>query len=985
MTTERVLSPLFSRAIVAACSTMLLVACGSSEPVAEAELPVDDTLSVPDPGEATRWLIEDGPNEEVEALTAFFAARSGDTIEFGEGTFDFNTSLVMSNRENITVIGQGMDRTILNFGEREGFSEGVTMSHMTGITIEDLTLIDAPGFAIKISDSDFVTLRNMRAMWSSADGNMDAEVPSTLDVTCQANPASAENSVGNYTDSNGVVRQYEIGSDNGGYAIYPVLSNNVLLENVVAVGASDAGIYVGQSNEIIIRDSHALFNVAGYEIENSDNADMFDNLAECNTGGFLIFDLPGLNQYGDETRAFNNVSRFNNTPNFAPGGIVSAVPQGIGFLILGYDEMEIFNNEIHDHRTGGLVFVGHNVLGGSPDLRMDLHPEALNLHDNVFNNNGYLPQPPSQDAIICAPGTGEGSFPPVPCVPTGVDDSHPSLLPALVQIKSAQANDGFAGQGAHIIWDGDVDTRNDACQLAPEFLDLVDDKGKPEYTGAHSPECRFNAYKFVSGGADDGELITPDWFHCFANNTFSPQNRTYMNFVDLDPATAPLVDPSVHDCAARFDGNVIPPLDPAVVAEFVPGVSSAPAPTAEEIRSTCEDFNGAGINRAALEFNCERLSDFNLFADQTDPRSGALEGGLLFDLTTPLFSDYAKKYRFVFLPPGQQADWREGSDAEPNVTIDFPPGTVIAKTFSFLNGQDEQVVETRLIIHRTDPNGNTFWEGIPYIWETDENGNRTDAFLALAGGSVPVSWDFTDPDTGANVTGSSDSYVIPHPNQCGTCHINDDRPAGDAPIGPKVRLMNREMVYNGVARNQLEQWVSLGMLTGAPADLGVDANNIAVNALRLPNFQVPGEFINIPRNGDTGQALGDPGYDLEMRARAWLETNCAHCHNKKGIAGSTGVFFDTFRIPNLNYGVCKPPNTGGSGSGGRPVAMTPGSSDESIVSFRIGSNDSGERMPPLARSVTHDEAVAVVNDWINTVLVEDPARYPDSDGCAGGF
>lgn len=924
---------------------------GTSEPVTGGENPVT----------GTRWFIEDGPDEEIKTLTAFFAARAGDTIEFGPGTFDFTTSLVMSHKENIRIIGAGMDKTILNYGEREGFSEGITMSHMEGIVIEDLTLLDAPGFAIKISDSDYVTLRNMRAMWSSADGNMDAEVPSTLDVQCQANPASALESVGTYTDANGIPRQYVIGSDNGGYAIYPVLSNNVLLDNVVALGASDAGIYVGQSNDIIVRNSLAIFNVAGYEIENSDRADMHDNLAECNTAGFLIFDLPGLNQYGDKTRAFNNVSRYNNTPNFAPGGVVSDVPQGTGFLILGYDEMEIFNNNLHDNRTLGVVFVGHNILGGSQDLRMDLYPEKVHLHDNTFSNNGYSPQPPKEDAIICADGTGPGFDDVPPCVPTGINDSASSLLPALVQIKSLQAGDAYAGQGAHIVWDGDLDVLDSSCELAPEFEALRDDKGKPQYTGADFPSCRYNAYKFDA----DGNRINPDWFHCFENNSFSQQNRPYMNFNGTDPTEAPLVDMAAHDCVARF-GETFEPLPAAVVAEYVPGADGNPAPTAEEIRQICEGFSGSGINRAALQFNCEKLSHFNLFDDPSDPRSGAKEGGVLFDLTTPLFSDYAKKYRFAFLPPGAKAQWVEGSGEQPNVTLDFPPGTVIAKTFSFVDGNNENVVETRLLIHRQDDDGDSFWEGIPYIWETDANGNRTDAYLALAGGATPVSWNFTDPDTGQTVSGGTDTYVIPHPNQCGTCHTNEDRPVGDAPIGPKVRLLNRGMDYGAGTKNQLQHWVDAGLLSGAPA-LSVNADHIATNAQRLPNFQIPDDFVHMPQT-ISNQAPGTAKYDIEMRARAWIETNCAHCHNRKGIASSTGVFLDAFKDVDLNFGICKQPNTGGSGSGGRPVGITPGSSADSIVSFRITSVDSGERMPPLARSVAHDEAVALVDQWINEVI-----------------
>ena len=118
----------------------------------------------------------------------------------------------------------------------------------------------------------------------------------------------------------------------------------------------------------------------------------------------------------------------------------------------------------------------------------------------------------------------------------------------------------------------------------------------------------------------------------------------------------------------------------------MPGAPGPPPPSPEEIAAICTDYSGNQINREALQFNCQKLSDYNLFADPTDPRSGANEGGTRFELTTQLFSDYAQKYRFVFLPPGQQATWHEGSAAAPNATLGFPVGTVIAKTFAFPNG-----------------------------------------------------------------------------------------------------------------------------------------------------------------------------------------------------------------------------------------------------------------------------------------------------------
>ncbi len=485
-----------------------------------------------DCGEAdgsTTWRIEDGPNEKDLALYAFFSATSGDTIEFGEGAFEFDTTLVMagnsgSPKDGVTIRGQGPRKTILDFlGSRT--PEGLSFSHMEGLTVENLTVIDTPGFSLKVSDSNHVVIRNVRTMWSSADSNpldaiddrggMDPKKPSTLDVSC-VHELSFPVSTGKYVDASGLPRLYQTDAGNGGYAIYPVLSNDVLIDHAVALGASDAGIYVGQSNDVIVKNSEALFNVAGFEIENTDDADVFDNVAHCNTGGFLTFDLPGLNQYGEETRTFRNYAGYNNTVNFAPGGVVSDVPQGVGMLQLGYDEHEIFQNTIEWNRTVGLVFVGHPLLDGNtdnPDKRMDLYPDAVHVHHNTFTTNGTLPQPPELGVITCQEGTGPGFDSIPPCIPTGINDAHASLLPALIQIKGVlalQNGDTYGPTGAHITWDGGYEAEPNDCPANlvldddpdpdPEFEAILDDNGKPQYTGAHDPLCRYNAYKFTAGG-----------------------------------------------------------------------------------------------------------------------------------------------------------------------------------------------------------------------------------------------------------------------------------------------------------------------------------------------------------------------------------------------------------------------------------------------------------------------------------------------------
>ncbi|MDX1581545.1 MAG: parallel beta-helix domain-containing protein, partial [Alphaproteobacteria bacterium] len=178
----------------------------------------------------------------------------------------------------------------------------------------------------------------------------------------------------------------------GAYGLYPVGSKNVLIDGCVAIAASDAGIYVGQSEAIIIRNSIAMDNVAGFEVENSYYADVYDNTAVNNTGGFLVFDLPNLPQQGGHSiRVFNNVSVNNNTPNFAPeGNIVATVPQGLGIMVMANRNVEIFNNVVDGNQSVGLLINTYPQEYDDPEYNP--HPRAIHVHDNRFGDNGYDPK-----------------------------------------------------------------------------------------------------------------------------------------------------------------------------------------------------------------------------------------------------------------------------------------------------------------------------------------------------------------------------------------------------------------------------------------------------------------------------------------------------------------------------------------------------------------------------------------------------------------
>ena len=434
---------------------------------------------------------------------------------------------------------------------------------------------------------------------------------------------------------------------------------------------------------------------------------------------------------------------------------------------------------------------------------------------------------------------------------------------------------------------------------------------------------------------------------------------------------AAIRDMSPHDCAARF-GATLEPLPEVEIAPFVSSGEVAPGPSDEEIAELCGATPAAGeINQGAVGVNCPDLADYHLFADPTDPRSTPNGGGVPFVLNSKLFSDYAVKYRVAYLPPGEPALYRDLAQGE-NATFHFPVGTVLAKTFAFRDGDDERVVETRLLIKRQD-DGEPAWIGLPYLWETDAEGKPV-ARLASGGAVTAASWDYVDADSGRRLAGSTDRYGVPHINQCITCHGNSDLEAGAPPVGPKPRNLNRLYVAESdilgssgqsgfPAVNQLQDWRDRGLLSGGPADLGIDpATGIATAVERSPRWNVP---------GDSGFAA-DSHEDVEARVRAYLEVNCQHCHNVRGAASNTGLFLrrDTEIAKGADgargasAGICKTPTAAGGGTGGRLYSIAPGDVSDSIMPFRMESNDTQARMPPLARSVAHDEAVDLLEEWI---------------------
>jgi parallel beta-helix repeat protein len=291
---------------------------------------------------------------EKALQTQLILAENGDVIELEAGNFQVEGSLSLEGKKKITIRGKGMDKTILSFKNQTTGAEGIKITNCENIVLEDLTVQDSKGDLIKTMHVKDIVFRRIKAEWT---GGPKAQ--------------------------------------NGSYAFYPVLCTNILIDSCVAIGASDAGIYVGQSQYIEVKNCTAYQNVAGIEIENSLYADVHHNHAYGNTGGILVFDLPDLIQKkGGYVQVHDNLIEENNLSNFAPkGNIVGKVPQGTGMLILATSQVDIFNNKIINHQTVGVGIISYFMAEiAIKDKEYDPYPTAISVYKNTFERQlGRVP------------------------------------------------------------------------------------------------------------------------------------------------------------------------------------------------------------------------------------------------------------------------------------------------------------------------------------------------------------------------------------------------------------------------------------------------------------------------------------------------------------------------------------------------------------------------------------------------------------------
>ena len=320
-------------------AVLTLAACGD-----------DDKVSLPEGCDA---YVEPGADDNEAVQTIFIEAQPDSVVCLGAGTFRFHTELSLSVA-NVTIRGQGAEDTVLDFSAQDVGANGLLVSG-DGTIMEDFGVLNPPGDGIRANDVDGVTFRRLHVIWEA-----------------------------------------DAATSNGAYGLYPVGSSNVVVEECVVKGASDAGIYVGQSNTILVRGNEAYGNVAGIEVENSHDAEVVDNHAHDNTGGILIFNLPELAiKDGQRVKVHRNLVENNNLPNFGkPGSVVGNVPGGSGLIILSTDNNEVTGNTFRGNGSSAIILTSYlqDIFGLYDDPEFKPYANGNYIHGNTYENNGMMPQ-----------------------------------------------------------------------------------------------------------------------------------------------------------------------------------------------------------------------------------------------------------------------------------------------------------------------------------------------------------------------------------------------------------------------------------------------------------------------------------------------------------------------------------------------------------------------------------------------------------------
>ncbi len=934
------LQPAF-RVLAACIIAAAFTGCGEERESAQAGPPAVD------PVVKTELRICPGPDAQARLLRALFHAQEGDIIELCAGEFHFDREIPLHDKRGVTLRGAGKDATFLRFASSKD-AWGITAGRVRGFTLQGMTVSDVPSLGVYIYDSEQVTVRDLRVTWTGYD-------------TCDPSPTALVDRC----------------TDNGDVGAALEYCRDVLVEDSDFHGAALFGLIALIPRDAVFQRLLATHNTVGMLYAETIRSTLRDSLFEANAAGVVMGDAAENNPHGGKARLVNNRFVANNTPNFVPtGNFLTAIPSGIGVLLVAADQIEFTGNEFVDNGTSGLVVINAGLTApDEPETKYDFYPEGLNIHDNLFRDNGGEPAEPD-----------------------------PRAGPIAAFVPLILAKNG--GKSAQIAWDGGVDAPNDCDQVptdergvplnqpnpdSPRSEARTDERGRPNFEDSDpSPPCRWNAWKFDA----DGGLKPENRIYIDGNRFESTRPRTALadDFVrfnitssDGEQITRDMLVPASNDLTAHAgrlpswpDGRPAVPyvVDPRSVGDRV---------TAAQTAQVCSGGSANQVNWAALKrYNCPDLSQYGLFADPQDPRVNPNPRGMLYKINTPLFSDYAVKYRYVFVPPGKtiryadyEGDPTVSYDDNPQRPLDLPVGSVIVKTFAFrtedvagrLTG--ENVVETRLLIKRQEYDREV-WVGMAYRWRATPAGRVAE--LLPEGATTPVSFDYLDEDpqvldaSGARrrYSGSAAAYAIPAATSCGACHGGTARDPGTSPISLKPRHLNRDAfcAATGSRLNQLDCLVATGLLEALP--------DVPLNLERFPRWNVP---------GDSGEPAGS-AQDVHQRMRAYLEVNCSFCHAPDGRARFTDMYLDSFRRVDSRFGICRQPDIAGR-FGSRRFDIEPGNAAASVLHHR-DTISSVLRMPPLARSLTNNEASDLMIDWIDRALTDPSVEVFDTENCDQG-
>ena len=587
-------------------------------------------------------------NFEESLNKAIIDAQTGDTIQMPEGRFSMSNELLI-NKPGLILRGQGPAKTILSFKNQKAGPQGI-LGTKNQLVLSNFAVEDTAGNAIKVVGSNGVIFDKLRITWTGGPNEK-----------------------------------------NGSYGIYPVLTKNVLIQDCDVSGASDAGLYVGQSDHIIVRRNYVHGNVAGLEIENSSNADVYENRATQNTVGLLVFNLPDLLvKTGQNIRFYKNQSNDNNLENFStPGSIINLVPKGAGMLILAAQYVEIFENEFLKNKLTGISINNYLISERKiTDAQYDPMPKGIHIFNNRISK-GSLPLPDFK-------------------------------IPDLSKLSLDSLKLSASGRTTLIF----------KLLLGPITPSIITDGIMDgTYAGAQPT----NADQICIYGNVDEINIPAN----FGNLHLDSPNKIFG--IPAGPATR---DQGPHRCVLqRLAAVQLPEM------QIEPG--HEPRPTPEEINSFCK-VNSSGaeqVNLAALVYDCPMLSDYNLFKNANQATVEPNSNGFNFKPSSELFTDYSEKSRYVFVPQNQKINFNE------NGTFDYPIGSVLAKTFSVrVVGASKQFIlkpiETRLLIKRE-----TGWVPLNYVWDAKAEtaslkyGGEVITMTTLPqGATVPVKIDYHIPN-----------------------------------------------------------------------------------------------------------------------------------------------------------------------------------------------------------------------------------------------